>query len=147
MARCLPTALQRQVQERQETAQTTKMICHEDDKHFVVNTHALHNATLLQKFLPRNLTALKPLYDDRKARHHEIATTLWITQAEKCARTAVKRKATQDGKKQKARPAVVEEPESEDNDNEDGDEDGETNDVAPASEIAEGTGAQKRRCV
>jgi hypothetical protein len=144
MARCLPTALRRQVQEHQETAQTTKMICHEDDKHFVVNTHALHNATLLQKFLPRNLTAPKPLYDDWKARHHEIATTLQITQAEKCARTAVKRKATQDGKKRKAQPAVVEEPESEDNDNEDSDE---TNDVAPASEIAEGTGAQKCRRV
>jgi hypothetical protein len=120
------------------------MICHEDDKHFVVNTHALHNATLLRKFLPHNLTAPKPLYNDRKARHHEIAATLWITQAEKRARTAVKRKATQDGKKRKAQPAVVEEPESEDNDNEDSDEDGETNGIAPASEIAEGTGARKR---
>lgn len=74
------------------------MICHEDDKHFVVNTHALHNATLLRKFLPHNLTAPKPLYNDRKARHHEIAATLWITQAEKRARTAVKQKATQDGR-------------------------------------------------
>jgi len=85
--------------------------------------------------------APKPLYNDRKARHHEIAATPRITQAEKCAHTAAKRKATQDGKKRKAQLAVVEEPESEDNDNEDSDQDGETNDVAPALEIAEGTGA------
>ena len=62
MTRCSPTALRRQVQERQETEKTVKSICHEDDKHFVVNMHALHNATLLRKFLPRNLTAPKPLY-------------------------------------------------------------------------------------
>jgi hypothetical protein len=145
MARCLPTALRRQVQERQETAQTTKMICHEDDKHFVVNTHALHNANLLRKFLPRNITAPKPLYDDREAGHHEIAVTLRVTQAEKRARTAAKRKATQDAKKNKARPTEVEQPESEDSHNE-GSEGGETP-VASTSRIAEETRAGKRRRV
>ena len=113
MACCLPTALQQQVQECQETEQTVKSICHEDDKHFVVNTHALHNATLLRKFLPRNLTAPKPLYNDREAKHHEIAPKLQVTQAEKRTRAAAKWKATQDAKKKKALHAVVDEQELE----------------------------------
>ena len=142
MACCLPTALRRQVQERQETEQTVKSIYHEDDKHFVVNTHALHNATLLRKFLPRNLTAPKPLYNDREAKHHEIAAKLRVTQAEKRARTAAKRKATQDAKKKKALHAVVDERELEE-DEVDG-ERGDLRDPLTASEIVQGAGGRKR---
>ena len=144
MACCLPTAMQRQVQEHQETEQTVKSICHEDDKHFVVNTHALHNVTLLHKFLPCNLTAPKPLYNDCEAKHHEIAAKLQVTQAEKCARTAAKQKATQDAKK-KALHAVVDERELEE-DEVDG-ECGDLHDPLTASEIVQGAGAQKQYCV
>ena len=141
MACCLPTAMQRQVQEHQETEQTVKSICHEDDKHFVVNTHALHNATLLRKFLPRNLTALKPLYNDCEAKHHEIAAKLRVTQAEKRTCTAAKQKATQDAKK-KALHAVVDERELEE-DKVDG-ERGDLRDPLMASEIVQGAGGRKR---
>jgi hypothetical protein len=131
-----------------------KSICHEDDKHFVVNTHALHNATLLRQFLPRSLTKPMSLYDDREARHHNIAATLWITQAEKRARTAAKWIATQDAKK-KARPASVDEPEAEEageGDEEVGsdtnNEGGRIGDVPVSdSEITQRAGAQKRRCI
>jgi len=89
------------MQERHETSRTTKLIAHEDSNHFVLNTHALHNAHLLRRVLPRELVAPKPLYEDWTARHYEIAESLRVTQSEKRARTAAKRKATVDAKKKK----------------------------------------------
>jgi hypothetical protein len=103
------------MQERQETSRTVSLISHEDDGHFVINMHALHNATLLRNILPRHLTAPKPLYTDRIARHHEIAAELRVTQTEKRARTAAKTKATKEAnkvKKQNQRATVVEESDS-----------------------------------
>jgi hypothetical protein len=87
------------MQERRETSRTTKLIAHTDSNHFVLNTHALHNAHLLRRVLPRELMAPKPLYEDRTARHYKIAESLRVTQSEKRARTAAKRKATLDAKK------------------------------------------------
>jgi hypothetical protein len=114
MARCQPSALRPQMQERQETSRTVALIAHEDDNHFVINLHALHNATLLRKILPRQLTAPKPLYEDRRARHNEIAAGLRITQAEKRARTAAKTKATRDANKAKKhnQPVNIDAPEN-----------------------------------
>jgi hypothetical protein len=91
------------MQERQETLRTISLIAHEDDGHFVINMHAFHNATLLRKILPRHLTAPKPLYIDRKARHFEIAAGLRVTQTEKRARTAAKAAATREANKAKKR--------------------------------------------
>jgi hypothetical protein len=114
--RCLPLALRPQVQERQETSRTVSLIAHEDDGHFIVNLHALHNATLIRKMLPRHLIAPKPLYADRTARHYEIAAGLRVTQVEKRARTAAKTKATREAnkaRKQKQLTTVAEESQSE----------------------------------
>jgi len=75
-----------------------------------------HNATLLRKILPRHLTAPKPLYVNRKARHCEIATGLRVTQAAKRSLTAAKSKATRDAnkaKKQSRLATIVEESEPE----------------------------------
>jgi hypothetical protein len=116
MGQCRPSALRPQMQERQETTRTVSLIAHEDDEHFVMNLHALHNATLLRNILPRHLTAPKPLYADRKARHCEIATSLRVTQAAKRSLTAAKSKATRDAnkaKKQNRLATVVEELEPE----------------------------------
>jgi hypothetical protein len=114
--RCHPSALRAQMQERQETSRTLSLIAHEDDGHFVINMHALHNATHLRKLLPHDLITPKPLYADRKACHYEIATGLRVTQAEKRARTAAKAKATREAnKKKKQHPkqaTVIEEQES-----------------------------------
>ena len=78
--------------------------------------HALHNAHLLQMILPQELVAPKPLYDDRTTRHYKIATSLRVTQSKKQARTAAKRKATNNAKKRKKGtrvPSDGEAPESE----------------------------------
>jgi hypothetical protein len=106
MAGCLPSAFRRQMQERQETTRTTQLIAHKDDEHYIINLHALHNATLIRKILPRHLTAPRPLYEDRMARHAEIAAELRVTQAVKRTQTQAKRKATQNAKKAKQLPAA-----------------------------------------
>lgn len=93
---CLPTAVRAQMQERQETTRKIHLIAHADDDYFVINLHGLHNATLLRKILPRSLTAPRPLFEDRKAQHFQIAATLRVTQTEKRARSAAKSKATRE---------------------------------------------------
>jgi hypothetical protein len=98
---CRPSALQPQRQEHHETSRMTDLIAHQDDDHFILNLHALHNATLIHKILPCHLTVPKPLYEDRQARHFEIAAELWVSQAEKRARSAAKAKATKAAKKAK----------------------------------------------
>lgn len=63
--------------------------------------YALHNANLVRKAIPRELTAPKPLYANRKAHHDKIATTLRVSQTAKRVITQAKRKATLDAKKAK----------------------------------------------
>ncbi|KAJ6608328.1 hypothetical protein B0H10DRAFT_2303295 [Mycena sp. CBHHK59/15] len=91
---CQPTALRPVVQERQETSQSTQLISHGDDDHFLINMAALHNATLLRRALPIALTVPRPIYLDRRAHHYGIATGLRVSQVMKRARTQEKRKAT-----------------------------------------------------
>ncbi|SJL18296.1 uncharacterized protein ARMOST_21882 [Armillaria ostoyae] len=91
---CRASLLQPQVQERQIMEKTNHTISHSDDEHFIINMFALHNATLLRKALPRSLTTPRPLYEDRRAHHAEIASLLRTTQAVKRAQTQEKRKAT-----------------------------------------------------
>lgn len=127
MARCQPSAFRFQMQERQETSRTTKLIAHKDSSHFVLNMHSLHNAHLLRKVLPRELVAPKPLYENRTARHYEIVESLRVTQSEKRARTAAKRKATIDAKKKTKNQAILSDSETPKSEEDDCDEDGELN--------------------
>ncbi|KAJ3853854.1 hypothetical protein EV368DRAFT_73223 [Lentinula lateritia] len=69
---------------------TFKTIQHVDDQKFIINTHALHNAHHLWRFLPRYLTVPRPLYPDRKQWHRELAGKLVVTQVEKRAETNCK---------------------------------------------------------
>ncbi|KAJ3859601.1 hypothetical protein EV359DRAFT_75548 [Lentinula novae-zelandiae] len=80
---CSATGTQAVIQEREFTERTTNYIQHVDDKQFVINMHALHNANLIRALLPRNLTEPKPLHSDREKWHHSIAAGLRITQREK----------------------------------------------------------------
>ena len=65
MVHCQPSALWPQMQEQQETCWTISLIAHEDDGHFILNLHALHNVTIIWKFLPCHLTTPRPLYTNR----------------------------------------------------------------------------------
>jgi len=94
MAKCEPIAVRPQIQERQITSRQDKLIEHRDDNHFLINLYALHNATLLRKALPNELTKPTSLYRDRKSHHIAIASTLRVTQEAKRAKTQEKRKAT-----------------------------------------------------
>jgi hypothetical protein len=80
-------------------AREVREIVHNDDHRFIINTHALHNASLLRKFLPQYLTVPRPLYTDRAVRHRALAKDLVVKQAEKAEET--KRKAAEMRKKNK----------------------------------------------
>lgn len=98
-SRCDATQDVARIQKRQETTQTVKVVLHNDNTQFILNTHALHNAALLRKFLPRYLTVPRPLYPDRQKWHDELGAVLTVTQAEKKAETV--RKAAETRRKRK----------------------------------------------
>jgi hypothetical protein len=81
------------MQERVESGQTEHFIEHKDVPHYIINTHAFHNAHLLRETLPRSLTAPIPLFQDRKVKHFEIAAKLRETQGAK--RQAAEKKKEQ----------------------------------------------------
>ncbi|KZP11281.1 hypothetical protein FIBSPDRAFT_899076 [Athelia psychrophila] len=91
---CLPSLTRPEVQERQPTGRTAQLIGHTDDLYFVLNTHTLHNTTLLRKVLPPHLTKPTLLFPDGQARHYEIAAKLRLMQASKRAAAKTKRAAT-----------------------------------------------------
>ncbi|KAJ3889502.1 hypothetical protein GG344DRAFT_51437 [Lentinula edodes] len=84
---CQASGTTKQKQERQQLNITVKTIQHVDDQKFIINTHALHNAHHLRRFLPRYLTVPRPLYPDRKQWHRELAGKLVVSQVEKRAET------------------------------------------------------------
>ncbi|KAJ7867354.1 hypothetical protein B0H14DRAFT_2205753, partial [Mycena olivaceomarginata] len=63
-------------QERSESKLTRKVRAHKDESRFLLNTHTLHNAHLVRETLPRSLTASKPCFVDRCAKHSEFAAAL-----------------------------------------------------------------------
>ena len=85
---------------------------------------------MLCRALPRVLTTPKPLYEDRRAQHYNVAACLHVSQAAKRNLTQQKRKATLAAKKAKkdmlklndALPEL--EPGSEDSPDEDGEGEG-----------------------
>jgi hypothetical protein len=126
LSRCQATALQAQRQERELTSQMNKFISHADDDHFLICTYALHNANMLRQALPRILTRPKPLDEDRRAHHYDVAARLHISQTAKRSVTQQKHKATLATKKARNKALNLNnahsdlEPEAEDSPNEDG---------------------------
>ncbi|KIK02140.1 hypothetical protein K443DRAFT_122032 [Laccaria amethystina LaAM-08-1] len=120
------TALQAQRQEHELTLRMNKFISHADDNHFLICTYALHNANMLHQALPCILIRLKPLYEDRRAHHYDVAARLHISQTAKRSVTQQKRKATLAAKKARNEALNLNnahsdlEPEAEDLPNEDG---------------------------
>ena len=76
------------MQERIKLGLIKTYIEHQASEHFVINTHAFHNAHLLRATLPRGLVAPIPLHQDRQVQHFEIAQGLRVVQEAK--RTAMK---------------------------------------------------------
>ncbi|THU93011.1 hypothetical protein K435DRAFT_671003 [Dendrothele bispora CBS 962.96] len=97
---CMLTGSRIVLQEHQKTSQRIAVLSHADDSSYIVNTHALHNATLLRCFLPRSLVEPKSLIpSDRQSFHFEVATKLRAQQDEKRKTTSEKRKATREANK------------------------------------------------
>ncbi|KAJ3861980.1 hypothetical protein EV359DRAFT_2062, partial [Lentinula novae-zelandiae] len=82
-AQCTASGSRQIIQEHQITSSRTSFIEHKNDDWYLINTHALHNANLIRKLLPRELTAPQTLHNDREAYHHEIAGKLRVSQTSK----------------------------------------------------------------
>ncbi|THV03142.1 hypothetical protein K435DRAFT_652024 [Dendrothele bispora CBS 962.96] len=93
MTGCKPTRARVVRQERKATSRRVMDLTHADDDRFVINTHALHNASRLQNFLPRHLVEPKPLHQDQQAFHEGVAKSYRESQAKK-------RKATSENGRQ-----------------------------------------------
>lgn len=96
---------------------------------------------MLCRALPHVLTTPKPLYEDRRAQHYNVATCLRVSQAAKRNLTQQKRKATLAAKKAKKDMLKLNDalPELEPGSEDSPDEDGEGEGVAGIS-----TGKRKR---
>lgn len=72
-----------------------KVVEHVDDGNFVINMHAIHNAALIRKALPRHLTKPKPYLQDKDKTLSEIAlklnTAITTRRAETNAKNAAAR--------------------------------------------------------
>ncbi|KAJ7813532.1 hypothetical protein B0H14DRAFT_2376772, partial [Mycena olivaceomarginata] len=87
-------------QERQVSKLKCNAVAHSEDNRFILNMHALHNAHLIRETRPRHLTAPKPCFTNRRAKHNEFAATLREIGPAKRAETVAKTQATKQRKKQ-----------------------------------------------
>ncbi|KIJ62748.1 hypothetical protein HYDPIDRAFT_93359, partial [Hydnomerulius pinastri MD-312] len=93
--KCTPSGRRFRQQERMNSSVEEHYIEHKDDDNFLLNTHALHNAAVLRKTLPRHLTAPVPYVpiEERRAAHDELATKLRAEQDAKRAKDKANRVA------------------------------------------------------
>jgi hypothetical protein len=84
-------------QERLESGITELYIEHKPSHRYIINTHALHNAHLVRRFLPRHLTVPLPFTDDRRKLHDKLAERLRMSQNTK---RAAQKKARADARQQ-----------------------------------------------
>lgn len=82
------------IQEHQTVARSIPVVQHRDDTSYIINTHALHNAHLLRRVLPRVLIAPSHTHVDRTRFHAGLAPQAHTTQAKKREGAAQKRAAT-----------------------------------------------------
>lgn len=80
MVKCTASGLRPRVQEHVESEVMEHFIVHEPVARYIINTHAFHNAHLLHEALPRTLVAPMPVFENREAKHHELASLLRVTQ-------------------------------------------------------------------
>lgn len=61
---CKPGGTRSQIQEREETKCTVKLINHADKTNFVINMHVLHHAHILHQYFPLHLRRTDPVTMD-----------------------------------------------------------------------------------
>jgi hypothetical protein len=99
---CKPTLKTREFQEREATDRESSAIQHADDDHFILNLAALHNFARVCRALPRHLTVLKPLIQDRVAFHKEASLKAQATRMTKRQQAAAKKREKAEAKKREA---------------------------------------------
>lgn len=96
--RCAATGRRYARQERVLTEIEELYIEHTDDTRYLINTHALHNAAIVRKILPRNLTAPVPYLNpaQRESEHHKMAAILRAAQDKRRTKEAAARRERRD---------------------------------------------------
>ncbi|KAI0079426.1 hypothetical protein K474DRAFT_1617769 [Panus rudis PR-1116 ss-1] len=100
-SKCSASGKQPIREERHLTERYRNVIEHRELERYFINMHALHNADLLRKALPRQHWAPKPYLSDRIDTHKAIATGLRVSRGEKRAATAAKQAETRARKRVK----------------------------------------------
>ena len=95
LAKCSATGTRPQVQERTDSEAMEQFIVHEPIDRYLINTHSFHNADLLREALPRSLVAPQPIFNDREAKHHELAALLRVSQSKRRDQLKAQREAKQ----------------------------------------------------
>ncbi|KZV84010.1 hypothetical protein EXIGLDRAFT_807538 [Exidia glandulosa HHB12029] len=87
-------------QEREAVMKRLLTVTHDDNGRYIINTHALHNAHLLRRTLPRHLTVPQRVHADadRLAFHITVAAALRVVQGD----ARIKKKQKRDEKKAQA---------------------------------------------
>ncbi|TEB34139.1 hypothetical protein FA13DRAFT_1707728 [Coprinellus micaceus] len=92
-----PLGSRPQMVEREVSTINETIVEHDESPcKYIINTHALHNATKIRAYLPRNLTAPTQLINKREAHHHQIAASLRPVQTDKRERTKAKAAETRE---------------------------------------------------
>ncbi|KIJ47128.1 hypothetical protein M422DRAFT_249438 [Sphaerobolus stellatus SS14] len=93
---CAVTGERQEIQEREQTERKVVVVEHQDQSHFIINIHALHNAHLLRQITrtSEHLVCSTPVTDDREKLHHLLADKLRGTNLIKKIATQEKRQAT-----------------------------------------------------
>jgi hypothetical protein len=92
-AKCSASGIRPQVQERTNSDVTEEFIVHKLIPHYIINTHAFHNAHLLHKVLPQSLVALVALFEDQNLKHKELAVQLHSSQGARREQLKTQREA------------------------------------------------------
>lgn len=98
------------MQERVNTGLLDACVAHKPIDQFIINLHGFHNSHLVRMILPRSLTAPIPLFEDRLAKHNELAASLRVSQTNKRAQQKVRQaenKRKREAEKQQSTTHIV----------------------------------------
>ncbi|KAI0258009.1 hypothetical protein BC834DRAFT_989358 [Gloeopeniophorella convolvens] len=91
---CSTASSVHEIQERERTERHILTISHVDDAHFILNMQALHNAHVLARVLPSDVTQAKPVVEDRVQHHRDIASKLQVITSDRQELNRAKRQLT-----------------------------------------------------